>query len=77
MAHKVVEWDGWEEGLVDSILGELPSAATAAGMGAGVDGEVLRATIEKMGMGGGRGGIGNGSVGSPGDGGFGQFYGNG
>ena len=21
MAHRVVEWDGWEEGLVDSILG--------------------------------------------------------
>ncbi|KAG6838112.1 hypothetical protein H0H93_007364, partial [Arthromyces matolae] len=21
MAHRVIEWDGWEEGLVDSILG--------------------------------------------------------
>ena len=32
-AHKVVEWDGWEEGLVGNVLGDLEVLRSARGGG--------------------------------------------
>jgi hypothetical protein len=63
MAHRCVEWDGWEEGLVESILGpeeqeeewfrdvEVEEIVSSAGVSEPVseseDGEVLAASLAR------------------------------
>jgi hypothetical protein len=53
MAHRVVEWDGWEEGLADSILGSeeseqdwfaaMPESGDGAATRGGLNGGLLPA----------------------------------
>ncbi|KAF9479473.1 hypothetical protein BDN70DRAFT_690228 [Pholiota conissans] len=52
MAHRCAEWDGWEEGLVDSILGPEDFEAEWFKHTATIDPESLRAVVSSPGGGG-------------------------